>query len=64
MDIEVRFLVTFKDGNILPEQCRIGQKMILPESKVKQIQQSGGMGTIEIVRKIIPPPVRKNDKAN
>lgn len=55
MNIKARCLITFKDGNILPDMVKIGQVINVSEGVFAQIQASGGM--FEVLGKTIPEHV-------
>lgn len=65
MDVKIKFLKPFKDGNIFPVSKKMFQIEIVSDRVVKMIQNSGG--EIEVIERIIPPstrePAAKNAKA-
>lgn len=60
MDVRIKFLRVFKDGNIFPESMKMFQEVIVDERKLSQIKNSGA--EIEILGRIIPPHKKSTDK--
>lgn len=60
MDVRIKFLKPFVDGNIFSEKMKMYQEVIVDENKLGQIKNSGA--EIEILGRIIPPHKKSTDK--
>jgi len=54
MDVKIRFLLPFTDGNVLPTHMRINDVVTVSENKYSQLKNSGA--ELQVIERIIPKP--------
>lgn len=57
MNVKVKFLEEFKDGNVFPFAIPAGSVVVLTENELARVRSSGG--NVEVVEHVIANPLKK-----
>ena len=60
MNVRIKFLQKFTDGNIFQDSMKMFQEIEVPEATYQRVLQSGG--EVELLGKVVPPSTVKKEK--